>query len=347
MRVLSNALRSPVVLSFGLAAIVVAGGCSSEPAPPPAPAAPAVKTAQERVQFYEACWDQFNNKDWDKFQNCYDPNAVSEAVDSNPPSITGRTAIIDHAKQELSAAPDRKGELRLILQNGDHTVSIAQYGGTNTGAMPPGPDGKPVPATNKPFGFLMAHTVDWDPTGSFAVRDAGYVEEGTFAGQLGLSPVPVRPVEKATGAPPTVVIAKNDATEQANLAAMQANLDAFNKHDLKAMEALLADNYRGIEIAHPADVGKKEAVASTKEMFGAFPDVKLTLSSSWAAGDYVVAFGVFEGTNKGDMPSAKMKATGKKVSARFCEIVKFENGKAVDDYLFYNNAAFMAQLMGK
>jgi len=32
------------------------------------------------------------------------------------------------------------------------------------------------------------------------------------------------------------------------------------------------------------------------------------------------------------------------VIGRFCEIVKFEGGKATDDYLFYNGAAFMAQL---
>jgi predicted ester cyclase len=64
----------------------------------------------------------------------------------------------------------------------------------------------------------------------------------------------------------------------------------------------------------------------------------------WAAGDYVVFTGTLSGTNTGDMPSAGIKKTGKKVNVHFCEIVKFEGGKQVEDYLFFNGAAFAAQL---
>ena len=39
-----------------------------------------------------------------------------------------------------------------------------------------------------------------------------------------------------------------------------------------------------------------------------------------------------------------MKKTGKKVTMHFCEIVKFADGKQVEDYLFFNGAAFAAQL---
>ena len=66
----------------------------------------------------------------------------------------------------------------------------------------------------------------------------------------------------------------------------------------------------------------------------------------WAAGDYVVVAGTFEGTNLGDMPSAGMKKTGKKVSAHFFELFKLENGLCKDDWLFYNAAAMAAQLVG-
>ena len=78
---------------------------------------------------------------------------------------------------------------------------------------------------------------------------------------------------------------------------------------------------------------------------GAFPDVKITPVSSWAAGDYVVVTGTFEGTNTGDMPSMKMKKTGNKVSAHFLEIFQFDKGKVTNDWLFYNGAAFATQLM--
>src|SRR6187402_2764419 len=112
------------LLSIAVFAVLIHGACS-EPAPPPPPPAPPAKTADERVQLYRACWDQFNNKDWDRFQNCYAENAVSEAVDANPPSTSGRTAIIERAKVESAAFPDRRGELRVVLLNGDRLASLA------------------------------------------------------------------------------------------------------------------------------------------------------------------------------------------------------------------------------
>src|SRR5678815_5626896 len=102
-------------LSIAVFAVLLHGACS-EPAPPPPPApSPTVKTPQQRVQLYQACWDQFNNQQWDQFQKCYAENAVSEAMDANPPSITGRTAIIERAKLEVAPFPDRHGEIRLLL----------------------------------------------------------------------------------------------------------------------------------------------------------------------------------------------------------------------------------------
>jgi len=341
----SPAIRRLTVLGiFGGGLIALSAACS-EPAPPPPPA-PKVLTAAERVARYQECWGYFNDKAWDKFQDCYTDNAVSESVDSMPASVSGRAAIVQNGKDAAMAFPDRRGELKMVLANPGHIVGVALWTGTNTGDMPPGPDGKPVKATNKPIGLLMAHTLEWDSTGTMAARDAGYVDEGTIQSQLGLNPNPSRPVEKATGAPAMVVIAKGDDTEKQNVAAAQTVFDALNKHDLKALEATMADNYKGIAVAEPPpDKDKKAAIAGTKEMFAAFPDVKITPVSSWAAGDYVVVTGTFEGTNTGDMPSMKMKKTGNKVSAHFLEIFQFDKGKVTNDWLFYNGAAFATQLM--
>lgn len=344
-----RSIRLGILAIAGAAAMSMAAACSeSAPPPPPPPPAPVVKTAQERAAMYQACWQQFNDKAWDKFQNCYTETATSESVDSNPPSVTGRAQIVERAKTESLGFPDRRGEVKMILINGDHATSVALWTGTNTGALPPGPDGKPVPATNKPVGFLMAHTLDYDSTGAYAVRDAAYIDEHTLMSQLGLDPSPARKVEKATGAPAMVVIAKNDAAETANVNATRSLFDALNKHDIKGIEALTGDDYKGVTIAEAKDVNKKESLAGTKEMFGAFPDVAITPATVWGAGDFVVVTGTFQGTNTGPMPSAKMPATGNKVSARFLEILRFgADGKVHEDWLFYNGAAMMAQLTAK
>jgi len=330
------------LLAGGLVACTAA---CSEPAPPPPPPAPVVKTAGERVVRYQECWQYFNDKAWNQFEGCYTENAVSENIESMPASYSGRAAIVEGGKNSAMVFPDRRGELRLILANGDRILGLAAWTGTNTGAMPPGPDGKAVPATGKPIGLLMVHAGEWDATGNAVVRDAAYVDEGTIASQLGQSPAPSRPVEKATGAPPVVVIAKNDDAEKANVAAVQGMFAALNKHDLKGLEAAMADDYKAVTIAEPADKNKKDSLAGAKEMFGAFPDVKITPVTTWAAGDYVVVSGTFEGTNTGDMPAMKMKKTGNKVSDRFIEIFKVSGGKVTEEWLFYNGAAMMGQLM--
>ena len=329
-------------LAVAAVALVTVVACS-EPAPPPPPPAPPVATPEQRVQWYQACWDQFNKKQWDQHQNCYSENAVSESVDSTPPLTSGRTAIIERAKAEAAAFPDGRGEVRLILVNGDHIASVALYTATNTGEMP-GPDGKPMKPTGKAIGLLIGHLIDADASGARAVREAVYVDEGTTAAQLGLSPAPARAAEKPSGAVTKVVLAKNDATEKANLDAARAIIDAFNKHDLKALEALTPDNYVLIEVHQPKDVDKKASLASTKELFGGFSDVTLAPQTMWAAGDYVVVEGTLTGTNTGDLTSMGLKKTGKKVTIRYLDIIRFDNGKGVEEWLFYNSAAFASQL---
>jgi len=343
---MSHVRARVMLLSTVVFAVFMHAACS-EPAPPPPPApSPVVKTAEERVALYKSCWDHFNNKQWDQFQNCYAENAVTEAIDSNPPSITGRTAIIERAKLEAAGFPDRRGEVKIMLVNGDRVAGIALYSGTNTGPMPPGPDGKAVPATNKPVGMLMAHTIELDPTGSRAVREAAYFDENTMGSQLGLSPAPGRKAEKPTGAPAEVVIAKNDDKERANIESVRKSFAALNAHDVKGLADTLAPNYKAMDIGQPKDLDKAASLKNLKEMLAGFPDVKITPITMWAAGDYVVVTGTFEGTNLGDVPSMGMKKTGKKVSAHFFELFKLENGLCKDDWLFYNAAAMAAQLVG-
>ena len=325
--------------------VALASACSEPAPPPPPPPAPAPATADARIKLYTTCWDQFNAKAFDQFQNCFSDDATSEAVDSVQPKLTGRAAIMDVIKKEAESFPDRKGELKLVLGNGSRIAGVALYTATNTGPMP-GPDGKPMPATNKKIGLLMGHTIELDAMGTHAARESAYVEEGTVAGQLGLSKhAGVRPVMAATGGAPEIVIAKNDATETANIAAVRAMMDAGNKHDIKAVEAMLTDDYKLVEIGQPKDLDKKAAIASNKDFLKAFPDITSTASDVWAAGDYVVIVGKVDGTNKGAFPGMGiMKATGKKFTGRFLEICKMENGKVKQDWLFYNGSTLATQL---
>ncbi len=329
---------------FALGVLLIASACGGSPPPPPEPAAPPVKTGAERVAWYQDCWRRFNEKDWNALQNCYTEQAVSEHPGGMPPVLSGRAAIIDFDKQQAEAFPDRRGDVLLVLGNGSHLASVAVFTGTNDGPMP-GPDGKPLAATHKKFGFYLAHTVETDAAGATATSEGLYADDTTMMVQLGLVKAPARPVMTATGAAPMVVVARNDDTERANVAAYRAIDDAWNRGDMKAFTALMADDYKGIDITAPADQNKKETLATLAGYRKAFPDVKLNISQVWGAGDYVAATGTLTGTNTGPAPMMGVKKpTGKAVSVKFLEIAKYVNGKMSEDWTFFNSADFAAQL---
>ncbi len=338
--------------SFGrsaLAAVLAAAAvaCTApapSPTPPPAPPTPAPLSAEQAVDMYRKCWGYVNDKNWDAFQGCYTADAVKDSADSGQPPAQGRAAAVAAVKAGSAANPDVRGELQLVILSDNHIVGVALWKGTNTGPMP-GPDGREIPATNKKFGFLMAHSADFDAGRTAVQSDVDWVETGTYLGQLGLSKAKVRPVMETGAAEPTVVIATGSEGESANAAAVQTMFETINTRDLAAYEGQLADGYVLHEVGLPADANKKQALASTKDLLKAFSDAKLNASEVFGAGAYVVAIGTLEGTNDGAWPAMGIaKKTGKPVKLRFLEIFRLEGGKVAEDWLFYNGAAIAAQL---
>ncbi|HJU44136.1 MAG TPA: ester cyclase, partial [Vicinamibacterales bacterium] len=288
-------------------------------------------------------WKRWADKSYTTFQDCYTDNAVSESVDSTPPTTQGRAAIIEREKNFEKIYPDRRGELRLVLGSGTRLASVALFTATNEGPIPT-PDGKSMPATKKKVGLLLAHTVELDATGSRAIRDAVYLDEAAIMSQLGVSKGPARKPMTPTGSAPTVAVGRNTPTESSNIATYRAWIDTLNKHDVKAFEQTMADDFVLTEMGNPADMKKKEAIATLQGYLKAFPDLTANLTTVWAAGDYVVAEGAYSGTNTGDMPAMGLKKTGKKINLRFIDIVRFENGKARENWTFANFASFATQL---
>lgn len=334
-------------LRLTLPAIVLfAAVACSEPAPPPpaAPPPPPVKTAQERMKLYQDCWDYFNNKDYERMATCYAPAISVEAADSASPKATTPAQAIENMKAEEASFPDRRGETRYLFANGSHLAAIVLFTGTNSGPLP-GPDGKPMPATKKAIGLLVGQTLELDANGGAATKETVYIDEGTMLAQLGIIPNPAaRKAETASGAAPVMVMAKNDATETANVAVVRSQYDALAKKDMNAMAATMSDDFKMIEIAQPTDMNKAAAEKSLAEFLKGFPDLAPVTINMWAAGDYVIVEGTMTGTNTGPMPSMGLKATGKKINLRFMEVFELAGGKVKTDWLFYNGAAFASQL---
>jgi len=317
---------------------------AAAPAEAPKPAAPPPATADERAKLFKDCWAEFNAKDWAKFPGCYSESATSEQVDMGMPPLSGRANIIDkNAKVFATAFPDLVGENELTIVSGNDVLSVVLMKGTHKGPLP-GPQGEIAP-TNKKIGYLTLHHIVLTPDGRSVAKERFMYDGGTFMSQLGLSPAPARKaLETGWAEKPSLISAGNDA-EKANIAALGAYTAAFNKHDAPGIAALLTDDVVFSDVASPADrVGKKEVSKSNEEMLKAFPDAKIDQTGVWAAGDYTISTGRFSGTNTGDMPSMKLKKTGKPVNLEYYMVTKFAGGKVKNNWLFSNGMAFAGQL---
>ncbi|HEY1533934.1 MAG TPA: nuclear transport factor 2 family protein [Polyangiaceae bacterium] len=321
---------------------------SVTPAPAPVDAKkeepkPVPLTADQKLKFYQDGWAAFNAKDLAKFQAIvFADNASSEHLDMGPPLVGASSIIEQGIKPFVTAFPDTTGEVELTLLNGNTLVGLVLFRGTQTGTLMT-PNG-PVPPTGKKIGLYSAHIVELNDAGK-AQKEIMADDGGTMAGQLGLMNMPHRKVVDTGWAEKPVVVASGSDGEKANVAAFTKEVEGFNKHDAASAMGTAADDIVFSEMSAPADrVGKKEALKGVEEMFKGFPDAKLDIKSVWGAGDYVVATGTWTGTNTGDIPSMKLKKTGKAVTQQFVEIDKFAAGKTKNIWLFSNGAAAAAQL---
>jgi steroid delta-isomerase-like uncharacterized protein len=330
---------APTAGSGGSAAVAMAGSGSGAAA---GSAAPKVLTGDELVKRYHDCWTDWAAAKWDDLKTCYANDAVWEAPGTKIGPINGSAAIVELDKSFRAAFPSELAESQLVLVNGKKIIGVALLAGKQTGTLKlPDHD---LPATNNQFGVFVGQVLAVDDSGKIS-RESNFEDMATIVGQLKPSKDhAVRPAVAKIAMPEQVAVAKDDAHEKANLATFQQLTDAFNKHDLKAFSALLADNVVWSEQAMAKDESKKDLATIMPQMWKAFSDLKLTVGDSWAAGDYVAATETFEGTNDGDLPSMHLKKTGRKVSLPFLAIHKLDFGKVTATWIFYEGGDFAHQL---
>jgi predicted ester cyclase len=310
---------------------------------PPAEEKPKLDTPEDKVAFYRACYAALSAKDMDKFGKCYADNIVSEHVDSGMPTMNGRDAVVEGVKMFTTAFPDANVTPTLILVNGNKMASVGVFTGTQSGPLK-SPAGE-IPATNKKVGMEQFHMVEVDPAAGGAVKEWFIYDQGTMMAQLGLSPMPSRPVMEAPTGEPTVVIAKDDDAEKANLALYKKSTEAWVKKDMKALSAMTDDKLVAHDMTAPKDGDKKSMDKMNAEVWKAFPDANGETLDVWAAGDYIVSLTKNNGTNKGAMPSMGLKKpTGKAMSFTSGDIAKIAGGKVVESWMFFNGMAIGKQL---
>lgn len=244
------------------------------------------------------------------------------------------------------AMPDTKMMPQLIMVSGRNILAFSLSTGTQTGelAMPGMP---PIPATNKKVGFLYFQRLAMNDQNQ-ATDEWGYDDPAAFMGQLGLaqkgSP-PTRPaidkdvVENA----PVIAVTADDAKEKANIDIVSKTMTAFNDRKNADLMAAFADDGVVSDQAMEKDATtKKDIEAQFKAFQTGFSDSKVSAQNTYAAGDWVVVLGKFEGTHDHDFMG--IKKTGKKVSLDYADVSQLKDGKIAKVWRFHSGQQLAEQL---
>jgi predicted ester cyclase len=117
--------------------------------------------------------------------------------------------------------------------------------------------------------------------------------------------------------------------------------EVFNKHNVAAIDTLVADDY----VEH-CPAGYPPNKAGLKKSFidfiAGFPDMHEQVNVISADSNYVTIEYTFTGTNSGSMMG--MAPTGKKVNIEGLDLIRYKNGKAVEHWGYNEETKMMMQL---
>ena len=117
--------------------------------------------------------------------------------------------------------------------------------------------------------------------------------------------------------------------------------EALSSRNYHLMDEFIAQDikHHGTPDPVPGLEGFKESI---KQMHSGFPDMKVNAQQMIAEGEHVATMGNWTGTHKGTFMG--IPATGKEVTVGYIDWWKFENGKAVENWVQMDIPGMMAQL---
>ena len=302
-------------------------------------------TGPALAKHYLECAQHLNEGHVDEVKkHCLDEKLVVHEMDFS--AYEGLESVTNYLTTMRTAMPDFKQEPQLVLVAGKVIVSINLVRGKHSGPLK-GPDGKEVAATNKSVGVLSYDHVLTNEQNK-TIEKWEFMDHNALLGQLGIDAgTPTRPaIAKGWEGAPIVLVAKEDAAEQANIALITKQTDAFNAGKTADMAALWADDVvESDQGAHEDHKGKDAIEKDLKDTLAAFPDAKANTTHVFASGDYVFVEGRLTGTHKG--PLGTLKPTNRKVDAGFADVYKIKNGKIAEMWRFRDSHALVDQLTAK
>jgi steroid delta-isomerase-like uncharacterized protein len=127
------------------------------------------------------------------------------------------------------------------------------------------------------------------------------------------------------------------------VAATRAYFDGWNRHDVDAIVAAVADGYVYDSDANPGPVRGRDGLRGFAETFlGAFPDLAFAVEPVALGDGRVVAEWTVTGTHTG--PLMGVPPTGRRFSLRGCDVTRAEGGRLVHTAAYWDSGALFRQL---
>jgi steroid delta-isomerase-like uncharacterized protein len=117
----------------------------------------------------------------------------------------------------------------------------------------------------------------------------------------------------------------------------------WSTQDIERVISLCTDDglYEDVPLG-VANHGKDELRAFGQQVFNAFPDFKIELTTHVAGGDWAMLEWTMSGTHQGDLPG--MPATGKSFSVRGATALQLDEGRISRNSDYWDMATLLAQL---
>ena len=114
-----------------------------------------------------------------------------------------------------------------------------------------------------------------------------------------------------------------------------------NKHNLDALEEILAPNFVNLSAPTGAPADRGATRKTMTDMLAAIPDLQATIHDMLAEGDKVMTRKTLSGTLRGELMG--VAPTGKPVTIEVIDILRIQGGQAVEHWAVVDRSGALQQ----
>ena len=136
------------------------------------------------------------------------------------------------------------------------------------------------------------------------------------------------------------------STEENKMAIRRLTDEALNQGNMDVLDHVLADTFTYHDPANPGVTGRDDYKQFVTALRTTFPDIHFTIEDEVADGDQLAIRWTMRGTHRGDlvMPAGPIPPTGKQVQVSGITLIRFTEGKVVEEWQNADNLGFLQQL---